>query len=403
MFPFAAIALVAVSQAPDQLEELVRRSAEIPHFQAIFELSSTTSAATSEIRIDCGGPTRVRVDRGAEGKRTSMWSVDGTLAIVSNEGGRPMHGRVDAHELYAVFDAVEAQLVRDFPGAKPRGELRSAVSMRWYFDEKAAKSNFAVETTITTGSPTPMGWLDTLVQKAATPVEEGELLKFSTDGHFDLSVSRLTGMLQEFRGRSPKGEMRVLLKSTEFASAPPAQRFEIEPAPQGGEDVSSELRRTIARVAELQLRRRMYDVLAAAKGPLDGPESAHGLATLKVRSLCRRLHEVTLTPVVEQARESIAKARGLALEHLKKLRNEGVTPEELSTWSARQLTLFEEQLAILDSSIPARTQPPPGAQELPNARKLSAIEATVLRELWRDTGVEPLMAECRRAFDEASR
>ena len=403
MLPLVATAFVVVAQAPDQLEELVRRSAEVPHFRATFQLTSTVSTSASEIVIDYGGPTRVRVDSGAGEARTSMWSVDGTLAIVVDDAARPMHGRVDCREVYGAFDAVDEQLRREFPDAKPRGELRSAVSMRWLFDEKVSKSNYVIETTITTGSPSPMGWLDTLVQKGATPVEEGELLKFSTDGHFDLSVSRTTGMLQDFRGRSPKGEMRLVLKSVDFASPPQAERFELPATPAKGDDISVELRRSIARAAEMQLRRRMYDVLAAAKGPLDGPESAHGLATLKVRSLCRRFHEVALAPVAALARESATKARGQIVQRLGELRSEGKAPAELAEWSTRQAALLEEQLALFNGTIPARTQPPAGAEGLPNARELSAIEAAVLADLWRDSVVEPLMAECRPAFEEAVR
>lgn len=402
MFPFAAIAVV-VAAAPDQLEELVRRSAEVPHFRATFQLTSTVAAAASEIVIDYGGPTRVRVDSGAGGARTSMWSVVGTLAIVADDGARPLHGRVDCREVYGAFDAVEEQLRREFPDAKPRGELHSAVSMRWLFDEKAGKSNYAIETTITTGSPSPMGWLDTLVQKGATPVEEGELLKFSTDGHFDLSVSRATGMLQEFRGRSPKGEMRLVLKSVDFASPPPAERFELAAAPAKGDDISVELRRSIARAAEMQLRRRMYDVLAASKGPLDGPESAHGLATLKVRSLCRKFHELTLESLAAPLRERSSKVSSGVVERLRQLKAEGRTREELEALCAKETASLQEQLATFSTSLQARTQPPAGTEELPNARELAAIEATVLQELLKDRVVEPVLADFRRACDEGLR
>lgn len=406
MLPFAAIALVAIAQAPDQLEELVRRSAEIPHFRATFQLTSTVSASASEITIDYGGPTRVRVDSGAGDARTSMWSVDGVLAIVAGGGAKPLHGRVDCREVYGLFDAVEEQLRREFPDARPRGELRSAVSMRWLFDEQAGKSNYAIETTITTGSPSPMGWLDTLVQKSATPIEEGELLRFSTDGHFDLSVSRATGMLQEFRGRSPKGEMRLVLKSVDFATPPPAERFELPATPATGataSDVSLELRRSIARAAEMQLRRRMYDVLGAAKGPLDGPQGAHGLATLKVRSLCRRFHELTLESLAAPLRERSAKVSSGVVERLRKLKSEGRTREELEALCAKETASLEEQLATFSTSLQARTQPPSGTEELPNARELASIEATVLQELLKDRVVDPVLADFRRACDEGLR
>jgi hypothetical protein len=147
----------------------------------------------------------------------------------------------------------------------------------------------------------------------------------------------------------------------------------------------------------------MYETLAAAKGPLDGPESERDLATLKVRSLFRSFHEITLAPVVAQAHEKFAKARSQALEYLKELRDGGATPAELSTWVERLATEFEGLLENFDRSMPARAKPPASAQELPNAEELSGVEAAVLRDLWRDSVVEPLMAECRRAFEEAAR
>lgn len=403
MLALAPIVLLAVASAPDELDEVVRRSAEIPHFSATFSLTFSDRDEVSTVGIEVGGPTRVRVEIFADDKRATVWAVDGVFATQMEGCEEPVHVRVDCREIYALFDAVDEQFCREFPEAKPRGDLCSVASMNWMYDESADKANYQFTTSIGTGAGSAMGWLDTLVQKGATPVVEGELLRFSTDGHFDISVSRATGMLQEFRGRSPKAEMRMVLKSVDFVAAPPAERFEVPATPAGSEDVSAEFRKTMALLPELEFRKRIYKTLAAASGPLEGPESDRDLVTLKVRSLLRRFHEITLAPVVAQAHERIAEARGQALERLKEWRDRGATPEELSAWIERQATLIEEHLADFDKSIPARTAPPSGTQELPNAEALSAVEAAVLHDLWRDSVVEPLMAECRRAFEEAAR
>jgi hypothetical protein len=326
MLALAPIVLLAVAAAPDELEELVRRSAEVPHFSATYSLTLSDPDEEATLSIEVDGPTRVRVQLDGGDNRMTAWAVDGVFATQVEGSDRPIHARVDGTEICALFEAVDEEFLREFPEAKPRGDLHSVVSMTWMYDESAGKAHYQVTTILGFGAASTMGWLDTLVQKGATAIVEGELLKFSTDGRFDITVSRETGMLQEFRGRSAKAEVRMVLKSVDFVEAPPAERFEIPAMPAGYEDVSEESRKTFALVPELELRKRMYKTLAAANGPLEGPESERDLATLKVRSLFRSFHEITLAPVVAQAHEKFAKARSEALEYLKELRDEGWTP-----------------------------------------------------------------------------
>lgn len=366
------ILLVAAARL-DVLEELVRRTAESQHFSAHYALTSTAGAEPAEIRIDYVAPAKVRVDLAKGAKTTAMWCVDGVLAMVTDEGEAPLAGRVDCAQVYAELDGLEAALAKAFPGAPPRGELGAAVGMRWAFDEQAQKANYTIEAQISAGSRTPLGWLETLEQKGVTPTVEGEQLRYSTDGHFEIAINKLTGFFERFDGRSPTGEMHLKLAALELSKPPEPARFEIAAGAAGARDISAELRRSVVRVAELGLRRRMYESIAGSQDAAwDDARSASAAALL--RAFHERTVPATLAPFLER---SVKLCAGVS-DRLAELKAKGKSPEEVEAARLKELGFLDKQLAELEDGLRSRTIAPPGAEKLARTEALLALERQVL-------------------------
>jgi hypothetical protein len=77
----------------DPLAELIERSKTTKSFTAVYEARLSTTPEPSTVRLDYVAPDRVRLERTADGKSSSMWCVAGVLALQSNEGGAPVHVR----------------------------------------------------------------------------------------------------------------------------------------------------------------------------------------------------------------------------------------------------------------------------------------------------------------------
>ncbi len=391
--------ILALGASGDVLADLERSSAGIGSFRARYTLVTTANSEPTLLEIDYVAPDRLRFDRTSAGKTTSMWSVEGVLSVRSNEGATPFHGRMDFGATQAELEPVQKLLLEVVPSAKTRGPMRSVVGMDWSFDEAAAKANFVIEAQVVTDSTSPLGWLGVLRRKGGEPREEGDLLRFATDGHFDIAVVRGTGMLSEFKGRSPKGEMTVALQSVDFAVAPLAERFAV-PAPlEGSKDITLELERKAARTAELELRSRIYVSLAGESGPYAGADDARA----RGRDACRRvfaaLHERTLAPVVTSMLERSAKMNEGVVKRLMQLRDSGKSVEEVAATRAKESELLASNLRKLEAQAIDRSTMPSAAAKLPHCESVLQDERELLHELFESKLVRPIVASFEAACD----
>ena len=291
--------LLAALARLDVLDDLIAKSAEVRGFTAVFDVTSNVPEAVSKIRIEYGGPKAARVDRIVGDKLTSMWCVDGVFTMASNEGPQPMFGRADSRAVYAELEPIEREILAACASLPHRAEAHSSVGMRWSFDAKEQKANYVIDTEISESARSPFGWLETLAQKQAVAVEDGETLRFETDGAFRIVLSKSSGFLAEFHGQSPTGEMHVLRQSFELA-VPPPERFVAAKSPEGARDISVELAKNLNRVAEVGLRRRCYAAMAGGDPAAwdDATKAKHSAA---LRPFLARSVVATMAPVMEDA------------------------------------------------------------------------------------------------------
>ena len=146
----------------DRIDELIRSSREIHSVAAVFEITSPGEVDKTRLRIDFQAPAQVRVERSCGTKLSTTWCVDGTLAIVSNESGKQVHGRFDSAAVFQGIAPLEKALHEAFPDAVERPAMGAAIGMGWNFDTKSGQSNFGIEADLREQSATPFGWLLTL-------------------------------------------------------------------------------------------------------------------------------------------------------------------------------------------------------------------------------------------------
>ncbi len=394
----ASLAL-CLAQTADPLKELLQMTASTPFFSARYDLTTTTSTEPSVIEIDYIAPDRLRFSRASRARSTTMWAVGGVLSVRSTEGGTPLHGSVDCSGVHAELAPVETLLRAAIPAVEPRGELKPALSFRWNFDEAAQKANFGIEAALAEDITTPMGWVDTLREKAAAPRADGGLLRFSTDGHFELALDASNGMLREFKGRSPKGEMTLALRAARMDYAPPVGLFTVSPPVDGAKDVSLELRRTAARSLEVGMRRRIFRAFAADKGPLVGTGDELAAAQQSARGVLRALHVLTLAPVVETMLPRAGAMNEGVVKRLVQLRDSGKAAEELAAARARETELLRANLGKLESQMLEGSALPPGCENLPHGAAMLSLESEVLKALFTERVVDPLVRSFEAACD----
>lgn len=391
--------VLALAASTDVLTDLERSSAGIGSFRARYTLVTSASPEPTLLEIDYVAPDRLRFDRTSAGKTTSMWSVEGVLSVRSNEGTTPFEGSMDFGATQAELEPVQRLLLEVVPSAKTRGPMRSVVAMDWSYDEAAAKANFVIEAQVVTDSSSALGWLGVLQRKGVEPREEGDLLRFSTDSHFDIALARGTGMLTEFKGRSPKGEMTVALQSVDFTNAPPAERFTVPAASSGAKDISSELVRKAARTAELELRSRIYVSLAGDAGPYAGADDARAKGREASYRIFAALHERTLAPVVSAMLERSAKLNEGVVKRLVQLRESGKSAEEVAAVRAKESETLVGNLRKLQAQAIDRSTVPSAAARLAHAESVLQDERALLHEMFESKLVRPLVASFEAACD----
>lgn len=397
--PVPEVLLAQASPAPaaDPLERALEIARRLDSCSARYALTSTVDPGESELRLHYRAPSSVRIDRIAAGKSHTMWCVDGVFALESHEEKQPARGRIDSAVITAELAPVEAALRASFPRAEPRAEKRAAIGMGWGFDAKTERATFGVEAQMGPADGSPLGWLDTLREKGVTPMEDGELLRFSTDGHCEIAISKSTAFLQSLRAQSPNGKLTLELRELSTGKTLDPALFQV-PAPfQGFTDVSSSLERAIRRVEEQDLRRRIY-AAACAHEPWDDAARA-GLD-----SVLRPFHAAAIAKVLEAWRAKATTINTTIAGRLDKLRAEGKSPEEVEAARVRERGYLTKQLDELDQGFTSRIAAPEPSQRAgagdagPRRDEILTREIAVIRDVFRTSVREPVLA----AFDQAT-
>ncbi|MCC7014532.1 MAG: hypothetical protein IT454_18370 [Planctomycetes bacterium] len=395
-----SILLVAAARF-DVLGDLIERSAALRAFSANYSVSASSAPAPSTIRIDFQAPDRVCVDRTADGKRTTMWCVDGVLTLQTDEipsnareTAKVLFGRADAQAVYAELAPIESALSSAFPALERRGDVHASIGMRWSFDEKEQKANYVIDAELSEGNSTPLGWLRTLQLKSAEPREDGELWRFETDGAFQVALHKSSGFLQSFRGRSPNGEINVALTGLDLRPEALDGHFTAPTAVEGARDISSDVLKSLNRIAEMSLRRRYYRAIAGdASATWDGSLEAKVAAA--VGPFFTRTVNATMAPIKEDAGK---KKLGIA-ERLQKMVEQGKSPEEVQATREREAKYLAGRLDTLEQKfIELMGALPPDHAAQPHARELLAIEQRVLREVFERDVRGPVTREFKEAI-----
>ncbi len=388
---------VAVAEA---LDLLIEQSAKVQTFSVLYRLTSTASEVPTTIRVDYQAPDKVLVERVAGPKSSSTWCVGGVMVLRSDESSQPMHGRIDSKSIYAELDALEQAVAAAYPAMKPRAErMETQVNMGWEFDTKEQKANFSLTSALVEDATTPFGWLTTLREKSVPAIEDGELLRFETDGAFKIAIARKTGLLHAFAGKSPKGEVKLELLSASIDAPIDPARFAL-PEAGAGRDVSGELRRAINRVAEMSLRRRMYVAIASEPvGEPPTPWNAEALA--KIEPLLRAFHEHAVLGALRGFIDDAAKKRDGVTQYLKGLLEKGKTKDEVEAQRQKEIGFLTQRLDKLEQGVAKPIPLPVTKIELPRAAALSALEHDIVLDVFRTKVRAPTLAEFERVSKTA--
>ncbi len=385
--------LLCFAQA-DRLDDIIRSSREIHSFAAVFELTSTLEVDKTRLCIDFQAPAQVRVQRTCGPKLSTTWCVDGTLAIVSNEGDKPIHGRFDSGAVFEAIAPLEKTLHDTFPNAAPRPALGAAVGMGWFFDTKNQKANFAVESDLREQSATPLGWLLTLQQKQAVAREDGELLRFETDDRFHIAVSRQSGFLQEFSGTSPKGELHLALISLELNKPIDAARFALPSGPFAGTDISADLSRGIRVIGQQSLRSRIY---AAVAGENSAPPYDDAMRA-KIAAVFQPFYDRTVPETLATWFEKSRKLTAGVAERIAGMRKNGKSAQEIDQVLVKETGYLNKQLDDMEQGFLTRLAAPSTAKSLPHTAELLEQEKRAVSEAFRTQVRAPIV----KAFEQAT-
>ncbi len=377
----------------DALADLTSRSADLRSFTAVYELTNTVSPGTTQIRIDYVAPARVRVDRTSGDLRATTWCVDGVLAMTGRDEKGDLQGRADSALACTELDPIEKALHAAFPKARPPAAHAAAVGMRWSFDNKTQQTNFSIVPQLALDSP--LGWLATLKQKAAVAREDGELLRFETDGAFQIAISKQNGFLQQFAGESPKGEMHVALVSLELNKGVDASRFALPPQIPAARDITPDLTRMVTRDVQDDWRRRLYQVIAGA----DAPAVWDAAFLAKINSVIRPFYADIVPKTFAATFEEWNTIRENVTKDLLEMRKAGKSDEEVEQKRQRELGYLNKQLDKKQQSLETGLALPAGTTDLPRAKELLALEIQAVSDAYRSKVREPVLA----AFETATK
>ncbi len=369
--PLLASHAHAASPAPlrpsgaDRLDELIAGSRSISDFSArytlVFELNPGVEAKRppdATIRIDLGAGRSVRVERTSGDEVQLMWCDETTMAMQIRSPSGERAGRLEVAGFNAESRRLRAQLRESFAtsatkdAAGPREGPFASVS--WSFDERSRRANFDVTAGSTGASESPLGWLETLHNKGAELVSDGERLRFETDrGHFRGALRAADGVLETLVGESPNG--RFTLTLTEFSREPAAPELFEVPALSvtGSRDISSELRRSVLYGLHQRLRLRAFLAVGLCSS-LDGDVERRAEAWLA------SFHEFVIQSSLSPWFELLDKQRATVVERLKAYAASGRTREQVEQQRQRELDSLAKGLGELEKTFA-------GVLELPDA------------------------------------
>ncbi len=400
--PLASAPTSAKPRGADRLAELIADSRAITGFSArytiSFELNPGVEAvrpADGTIRIVLSGADGVRVERSAGDDALLMWCNATTIAMRMRSTAGERFGRLDVGEFNAEARRLRARLDESFP-KDTREALRDAhegsvALFSWSYDGVARKANW--EVMVATGGTvaSPLGWLETLRNKNAQLIADGDLLRFETDsGHFRGALRARDGVLESLVGESPNGRMTIALAEMSREPADP-ELFEVPVlAPPGARDISSELRRSVLGTLHAGLRTSCYR--GAARCASFERECAKGAS-----AWLASFHEFAIRSTLDPWFELLEKRRTTLVERLKAFAASGRTQSQVQEQRQRELALLARGIDEMEKSFDGLLELSGALAGQQNAQELSALERRSLAATFDQFVRRKVMAEFESA------
>jgi len=234
-----------------------------------------------------------------------------------------------------------------------------------------------------------LGWLETLRQKKVAPKDEGESLSFDTDNTFHAVISKSTGMLEQLDGKSPTGEMHLLLDTVVIDKPIDASQFKVQEGVSDGREVSDDLRRSVTHSVLGSMRDGVYSTIASdAAGPAwDDATKA------RISAILRALHERSIETTLEGWHEAALKKRDGVAERLRKLAADGKSAEEVAKVRELEKGYLNKALDDMRTGFTSRLIVPTLAMPLPRGAELLALETEVVGKTFDETVRAPAVAD----------
>jgi hypothetical protein len=392
--PATPPAAPAAAPAKVTLDELIAKTNELKSFVASYQLTGSKPEDAAFVLVEYEAPDRLRVDRILKGGGgSSMWCVGGVMTLQAH-GPNAMRGAVDYSPIIGSLRPFQNLFEKHYPAARGLvGHAGAFVNARWWFDEKAGKANYLVEALWTQNRIALLGWLETLRQKQVAPTDDGEHLVYDTDNAFHIVISKKTGFLEQLDGKSPSGEMHLVLSTVEVDKPLDASLFKVQEGVTDGRDVTDDLRRSVTHSVLSNMREGVYTTIAgeAAGAPWDDATKA------RIGAIWRAFHERSIETTLETWRETARKKRDGVAERLVKLAADGKTPEEVAQTRENEKGFLNKALDELRAGFTTRLVVPTLSTPLPRGQELLAIEIEVVGKTFDETVRAPVVADFEAA------
>jgi hypothetical protein len=148
-----------------------------------------------------------------------------------------------------------------------------------------------------------VGWLVTQRARSVLAREGAEVLRLETDGGFRIPFSKRNEFLRKRSCTSPTGKLQFALASLGLNPVVDPARFVVLQAAAGARDISAKLSRSILRVEEPGLRRRIDEGIAAYPAAPARDAAAMAKISSALRPIYARAVPETLVARLERNRK----------------------------------------------------------------------------------------------------
>jgi hypothetical protein len=386
------------AQSDKLLDELIAKTSKLKSFTAVYEMQlvmtgeSAETAPVRTMRIDYQAPDKMRVDVGTGSEHLWQWLVGGVLAL-QEEGEKPLNGRIDTRAIGAEFAHLYQVLGEAFPDANsPSGQPGPVVVMSWSFDEPAQKANFNLSLVNDRAARTPLGWLTELRDRDEKSSESDSQLLFNIDGHIKVAISKSSGFVESFSGKSPRGEMRVQLKSLETDNPIDAQRFVLPSESSGEGEAATEMRDAFRASRAMACRYFVYRRI----GSMAGAEWTDAERS-KIDTVFRAYHEYDMRHAFDILRKAAEQHRERLVTRLRKLREDGHSEEEVASERDAMIADLQESLDKQINGYLERLTVPEHSPPFPRGDDLLKLEREVATKVFDELVRAPMVHDFEQA------